>query len=45
MSMKNNKIDQLGQMDYDKDYFNSLKKINLPKLKEKNDFILIIKGC
>jgi hypothetical protein len=38
----NNKNGQLGQTNYEKDYIKSLRKINLPELKE-NDFIIYIK--
>lgn len=39
-----NKNGQLGQMDYEKDYLKNLAKINLPELKEENDFIVSIKA-
>ncbi len=38
----NNKNGQLGQLNYEKDYIKSLRKINLPELKE-NDFIVFVK--
>jgi len=39
----NNKNGQMGQMNYEKDYLKSLRKINLPELKEENDFIVLVK--
>jgi hypothetical protein len=39
-----NKNGQLGQMNYEKDYLKNLTKINLPVLKEENDFIISIKA-
>lgn len=40
----NNKNGQLGQLNYEKDYLKSVRKINLPELKEENDFIVLVKA-